>query len=81
MNNSLLSEVEAFRNEASAICHVLSPELERDRKAKEAFDIVLKKLNDILSSHRYNCPYCNSDNTAVRETYYDMTCPGCYERM
>lgn len=27
------------------------------------------------------CPYCTSNNPAVRTTYYDQTCKGCVERM
>ena len=27
------------------------------------------------------CPYCTSDNDAVRETYFDQTCAGCVTRM
>lgn len=27
------------------------------------------------------CPYCASDNSAVRATYYDQTCRGCVDRM
>jgi hypothetical protein len=27
------------------------------------------------------CPYCISDNDAIRETYYDQTCKVCVERM
>ena len=27
------------------------------------------------------CPYCLSDNDAIRETYYDQTCKVCVERM
>jgi hypothetical protein len=28
-----------------------------------------------------SCPYCSSDNKAVREAYFDQTCPGCVARM
>jgi len=27
------------------------------------------------------CPYCTSDNEAIRGTYYDQTCEGCVKRM
>jgi hypothetical protein len=27
------------------------------------------------------CPYCASDNKAVRENYFDQTCRGCVDRM
>lgn len=27
------------------------------------------------------CPYCESDNAAIRETYFDQTCAGCVRRM
>jgi len=27
------------------------------------------------------CPYCSSDNKAIRETYFDQTCEGCVTRM
>jgi hypothetical protein len=27
------------------------------------------------------CPYCTSDNPAIRTTYYDQTCEGCVKRM
>lgn len=27
------------------------------------------------------CPYCTSDNPAIRSTYYDQTCEGCVKRM
>lgn len=27
------------------------------------------------------CPYCTSDNSAIRDTYYDQTCEGCVKRM
>ena len=27
------------------------------------------------------CPYCTSDNEAIRSTYYDQTCKGCVKRM
>ena len=27
------------------------------------------------------CPYCTSDNDAVRETYFDQACAGCVTRM
>lgn len=27
------------------------------------------------------CPYCSSDNSAVRETFFDQTCFGCVARM
>lgn len=27
------------------------------------------------------CPYCTSDNEAIRTTYYDQTCEGCVKRM
>jgi hypothetical protein len=27
------------------------------------------------------CPYCASDNPAIRGTYYDQTCEGCVKRM
>jgi hypothetical protein len=26
------------------------------------------------------CPYCHSDNEAIRATYCDATCPGCIAR-
>lgn len=29
----------------------------------------------------YQCVYCTSDNKAVRDTFYDATCPGCIRRM
>jgi hypothetical protein len=28
-----------------------------------------------------SCPYCTSDNPAIRSTYYDQTCAGCVKRM
>ena len=28
-----------------------------------------------------DCPYCTSDNEAIRTTYYDQTCPHCVTRM
>lgn len=34
-----------------------------------------------LDSAGKPCPYCDSDNPALRETYFDQTCPGCVERM
>ncbi len=30
---------------------------------------------------RPECPYCTSDNEAIRSTYYDQTCEGCVKRM
>lgn len=30
---------------------------------------------------RHECPYCTSDNAAIRSTYYDQTCEGCVKRM
>jgi 5'-deoxynucleotidase len=30
---------------------------------------------------RSECPYCTSDNEAIRSTYYDQTCEGCVKRM
>ena len=27
------------------------------------------------------CPYCSSDNDAIRETYFYQTCAGCVTRM
>jgi hypothetical protein len=27
------------------------------------------------------CPYCASDNQAIRDTYYDQNCEGCVKRM
>ena len=27
------------------------------------------------------CPYCLSDNDAIKETFYDQTCKVCVERM
>jgi hypothetical protein len=32
------------------------------------------------SAHKA-CPYCTSDNEAIRSTYYDQTCEGCVKRM
>lgn len=29
----------------------------------------------------YQCVYCTADNVAIRDTYYDATCPGCIRRM
>ena len=27
------------------------------------------------------CPYCNSDNEGIKQTYFDQTCEGCVKRM
>ena len=27
------------------------------------------------------CPYCASDNEAIRDTYFDQNCEGCVKRM
>lgn len=27
------------------------------------------------------CPYCGSDNAAIRATYFDQNCAGCVARM
>ena len=27
------------------------------------------------------CPYCNSDNPGVRDTFFDQSCSGCVQRM
>lgn len=36
--------------------------------------------NSATSAHKA-CPYCTSDNEAIRTTYYDQTCEGCVKRM
>lgn len=48
----------------------------------------IKMLRDIAEITKENepvdkpaCPYCSSDNEAVRETYFDQTCDGCVARM
>lgn len=28
-----------------------------------------------------DCPYCTSDNEAIRDTYFDQTCHGCAKRL
>jgi hypothetical protein len=41
---------------------------------EEAIDAAMDR-----TSHA--CPYCTSDNPAIRSTYYDQTCEGCVKRM
>ncbi len=36
---------------------------------------IFRQNNDVV------CPYCNSDNDAVRETFFVMNCKGCCDRM
>lgn len=33
------------------------------------------------ATQRSECPYCTSNNEAIRSTYYDQTCEGCVKRM
>ncbi len=33
-----------------------------------------------MGSVIHTCPYCTSDNPAVREVYFDMNCDGCAKR-
>lgn len=40
-----------------------------------------QKLVDEFVATLDECPYCTSDNKAVRDTYYDQTCEGCVKRM
>lgn len=35
----------------------------------------------LMSKASDPCPYCASDNEAVRETYFDQSCAGCVARM
>lgn len=47
-------------------------------------DLVRRRLlaeSSAPSSARRTCPYCTSDNPAIRSTYYDQTCEGCVKRM
>ncbi len=39
------------------------------------------KWKTVRSATPTSCPYCTSDNEAIRTTYYDQTCAGCVKRM
>jgi hypothetical protein len=41
----------------------------------------VKMLRFDVSAIERQCPYCASDNPAIRGTYYDQTCEGCVKRM
>lgn len=42
----------------------------------------IHKIESAPSATRRNeCPYCTSENPAIRDTYYDQTCEGCVKRM
>jgi hypothetical protein len=39
-----------------------------------------REIGPVFAAPR-QCPYCASDNPAIRGTYYDQTCEGCVKRM
>lgn len=43
--------------------------------------VQLEASRSALSATARACPYCTSDNPAIRSTYYDQTCDGCVKRM
>jgi hypothetical protein len=43
--------------------------------------LIDEKISVPSPLRRSECPYCTSDNEAIRSTYYDQTCEGCVKRM
>jgi hypothetical protein len=77
--------VEALKGLVSAIKYSEGntiDEIHQEYKASAMDEAILtaeQALKDITDSPK--CPYCTSDNKAIRETYFDQTCAGCVSRM
>lgn len=49
--------------------------------AREQAERAINMASEVAPTVPYRCPYCTSDNEAIRSTYYDQTCEGCVKRM
>ena len=53
---------------------------------KEEWEASIERMREAIQGPRSaigrrECPYCTSENEAIRSTYYDQTCEGCVKRM
>lgn len=74
--------------ERRAIYITVEDENDHGSEYAEVYDVSMEELNllrGLLCApsplRRSECPYCTSDNEAIRSTYYDQTCEGCVKRM
>lgn len=51
------------------------------RRVNEARTIILSALSIMEQNQPKPCPYCTSDNRAVKDTYFDQNCSQCVARM